>query len=75
MKNPILISARVCLRALSVSSAIWLLAFNGCSSIDGTAGDHRLTTNLVTSDTEHGQEKPKSDNRPVTLDPDYDWFY
>ena len=75
MNNSTLTSARYCLRGLSLSSAIWLLAFTGCSSIDGTAADHRVTTNLVTSDTEHGQEKTKPDNQPVTLDPDYDWFY
>lgn len=74
MKNPTLISAKYCLRALSMSSAIWLLAFAGCSSI-GTAEDHRVTTNLVTSDTEPGQEKTKPDNPPVSPDPDYEWFY
>lgn len=75
MKNPTLISAKHCLRALSLSSAIWLLAFAGCSSVGGTAEDHRVTTNLVTSDTGYGQEKPKPDNQPVSPDLDYDWFY
>ena len=75
MKNPTLISARYSLRALSVSSAIWLVAFTGCSSIDGTAGDHGVTANLLTSDTEHRQETAKPDDQPVSSDPDYEWFY
>lgn len=75
IKYRTLIPAKYCLRALSMSSAIWLPALSGCSSIDGTAGNHRVTTNLVTSDTEHGQEKPKPYTQPVGPDPDYDWFY
>ena len=75
MKGPTLISASYCLRALSMSSAIWLLAFAGCSSVGGTAEDHRVTTNLVTGDTGHGQEKTKPDNQPISPDPDYEWFY
>jgi hypothetical protein len=75
IKDRTLINAKYCLRALSVSSAIWLLALTGCSSIDGTAENHTVTTNLVTSDTEHGQEKHTPDNPPVSPDPDYNWFY
>jgi hypothetical protein len=75
IKDPTLISAKYCLRALSVSSAIWLLALTGCSSIDGTAENHGVATSLVTSDTERGQEQSKPDTQPVGPDPGYSWFY
>ena len=73
MKNPSLVSATYCGRALSISSMICLLLFTGCSSVDGTADDHRVTTNLVTSHVEQGQEEPGK--QPVSPEPSYEWFY
>ena len=73
MKNPNVVSAKYCERALSISSVICLLLFTGCASIDGTAENHRLTTNLVTKHVEPDQEQ--TDNRVVTPDPTYEWFY
>ncbi len=73
MKNPNLGSAKFCGRALSISSVIYLLLFTGCSSIDGTAENHRVTANLLTSHLEPGQEEPA--NQPVSPEPSYEWFY
>jgi hypothetical protein len=72
MENPSLVSAQ-CARALSISSVICLLLFTGCSSIDGTAENHRATANLVTSHVEPGQEEPEE--QPVSPEPSYEWFY
>jgi hypothetical protein len=52
---------------------ICLLLSTGCSSIDGTAENHRVTANLVTRHVEQGQEEPE--NQAVSPDPAYDWFY
>jgi hypothetical protein len=71
MKNPSLVNAKYCGRALSISSVICLLLFTGCSSIDGTAA--KVTANLVTSHVEPGQEEPA--NQPVSPEPSYEWFY
>jgi len=73
MKNPSLVGAKYCGRALSISSVFCLLLFTGCSSIDGTAEDHRVRANLVTSHVEQGQEEPE--NQAVSPDPAYEWFY
>ena len=75
MKNPTLISEKYRWRALSMSAAIWLPVLIGCSSVDGTAENHRVTRNLVTGHTEQVQEKPKLDDPPDSPEPDYDWFY
>jgi|HubBroStandDraft_3_1064219.scaffolds.fasta_scaffold830109_1 hypothetical protein len=73
MKNPSLVSAKYCEQALSISSVICLLLFTGCSSIDGTAENHRATANLVTSHFGPGTEEPEQ--QPVGPDPSYEWFY
>jgi hypothetical protein len=73
MKNPSLVRAKYCGRALAISSVICLLLLTGCSSIDGTAENHRTTANLVTSHVEPGQEEPET--QPVSPDPASEWFY
>ena len=73
MKKPGLIIAKYCLRGLAVSSAISLLAFSGCSSIDGGATSPGAPANLLMGHTEHAQEK--SGSQPVSTDPGYKWFY
>lgn len=73
MKNPRLVSAKYCGRAFSISSVIGLLLFAGCSSIDDTAENHRVTANLVTSHVEPGQEGPEK--QPINPEPSYEWFY
>jgi hypothetical protein len=73
MKNLSLVSAKYCGWAFSISSVIGLLLFAGCSSIDGTAENHRVTANLVTSHVEPGQEGPEK--QPVNPEPSYEWWY
>jgi len=73
MKNLSLVSAKCCGRALSISSVICLLLFAGCSSIDGTTENHRVTANLVTSHVGPGQEEPEK--QPVSPEPSYEWWY
>ena len=72
MKNPSLVSAPYCQRALSVLSVICVVLFSGCSSIDGTAGNHQATANLVTSHVEQAQEEPENQAVPELS---YEWFY
>ena len=50
-----------------------LLAFTGCSNIEGTSGNQTATTNRVAIYVEQSQEQP--DNKPVDQDPGYEWFY
>jgi hypothetical protein len=73
MKSPNLVSAKYCGQALSISSVICLLLFAGCSSIDGTAADPRVTANLVTSHVGPGPEEPEK--QPVSPEPSYEWWY
>jgi hypothetical protein len=73
MKNPRLINARYCLRALTISSAVSLLALGGCSSIGTGAANHGLTTSLLMGHIGHVEEE--SGDRPVAAEPDYEWFY
>jgi hypothetical protein len=73
MKNPRLISAKQCVSALTISSALCLLAFSGCSSIEGAADNRGVTTSLLMGHPEHGQEKPS--NQPANPEPDYEWWY
>jgi hypothetical protein len=73
MKNPSLVSAKCCGRAFSLSSVICLLLFTGCASIDGTAGNHGVTANLVARHVEPGLEE--TEKRPVSPEPSYEWFY
>jgi hypothetical protein len=73
MKNPRLINARYCLRALTISSAVSLLALGGCSSIGTGAANHGLTTSMLMGHI--GPVEEKSGDRPVAAEPDYEWFY
>jgi hypothetical protein len=73
MKKSMLGSTKYCGRTLSISSVICLLLFAGCSSIDGTAENHRVTASLVTSHVEPGQEGPEK--QPVNPEPSYEWWY
>jgi hypothetical protein len=73
MKNPRLINARYCPRALTISSAVSLLAFGGCSSIGTGAANHGLTTSLLMGHI--GPVEEESGDRPVAAEPDYEWFY
>jgi hypothetical protein len=50
-----------------------LLAFTGCSNIQGTSGNQAATTHRVATYLEQSQEQP--DNQPVDQDPGYEWFY
>jgi hypothetical protein len=73
MKNPRLINAKYDLRALTISSAVSLLAFGGCSSIDGGAANHGLTTSMVLGHI--GPVEERSGDQPIGAEPDYEWFY
>jgi len=73
MKNPAVISAKYCLRGLTVLAAIGLLAFSGCAGIDDAAQSHGVTTHLQMGGTVHGQEKLS--NQADNVEPDYEWWY
>jgi hypothetical protein len=73
MKKSMLGSTKYCGWALSISSAICLLLFAGCSSIDGTTENLRATANLVTSHVGPGQEEPEK--QAVSPEPSYEWWY
>jgi hypothetical protein len=75
MKNPTLISKKNYLRAALMLPVACLLAFTGCSNIQGTSGNQTVTTNRVATYLEQSQEQTK--NKPADQDPDpgYEWFY
>jgi hypothetical protein len=75
MKNPILINTKHYLRAALIAPVICLVAFTGCSSIEGTAKHQTATTNRVTTYMEQAQEKPADKAADQEPDPTYEWFY
>ena len=46
-------------RTMRILPIAWLVAFTGCSSIEGTAQNHRVTTNLLTY-LQEDREKPEN---------------
>lgn len=46
---------------------------DGCSSVDGAAANHGLTTNMLISQIRPVEEKPS--NPPVGSEPEYEWVY
>jgi hypothetical protein len=73
MKNPRVINAKYCLRALTILSAVSLLALGGCSSIGGGAANHGLTTSMLIGHI--GPAEERSGDQPIGAEPDYEWFY
>jgi hypothetical protein len=73
MKNPRVINAKYCLRALTILSAVSLLALGGCSSIGGGAANHGLTTSMLIGHI--GPVEERSGDQPIGAEPDYEWFY
>jgi len=73
MKNPRLINAKYCLRALTILSAVSLVALGRCSSIGGGAANHGLTTSMLMGHI--GPVEEKSGDQIVGAEPDYEWFY
>jgi len=71
--NPRSLSAKYCLRALRILSAICLVEFSECSSIESAAENQGMRTRPLMSNTEPGQDK--SSNQPVSPEPDYEWWY
>ena len=72
MKSPSFVSEKYGEQALSISSIICVLLFAGCSSIDGTAENHKVAANLVTGHVEPAQEEPENQAVPELS---YEWFY
>jgi hypothetical protein len=73
MKNPRVISKKYYRRTVLMLPVACLLAFTGCSNIQGTSGNQAATTHRVATYLEQSQEQP--DNQPVDQDPGYEWFY
>ena len=62
-----------CLQAMMIVSILSIVAFTGCSSLDGSAERQPQTKNGVAVYSEWKHEKPQ----PAYSDPDpgYKWFY
>jgi hypothetical protein len=62
-----------CLLPIIIAPVLGLLAFTGCSQIDGTVQKQPLTKNRVAVYTEWSQAQAQAtDSDP---DPAYEWFY
>jgi hypothetical protein len=66
MKKPLLLNNKYYLQAAMILPVIGILAFTGCSSIDGTVERQQATTNRVGTYLEHKQEQLQ----PADSDPD-----
>ena len=75
MKNPTLISKREYLRAGLMLPVACLLAFTGCSTVQGTGGNQTATTNRVATYLEQSQEQTNNQSVDQDPDPTYEWFY
>ena len=73
MTKAIFSNSRHYLTTALMLPVIGLLAFTGCSSIDGTAQNQMAPKNHVAAYLEQTQEK----SQPVDSNPDptYEWFY
>jgi len=75
MKNPIMIAKKNSLRVALLLPLAGLVAFAGCSSIDGTTANRTVTKNRVAAFIEQTPEKPASTTADTDEDPGYEWFY
>ena len=75
MKNLLAIAKKNSLRAALILPLAGLVAFAGCSSIDGTTANQTVTKNRVAAFMEQTPEKPVSTTADTDTDPGYEWFY
>ena len=75
MKNLMAIAKKNSLRAVLILPLAGLVAFAGCSSIDGTTANQTVTKNRVAAFMEQTPEKPASPTADTDEDPGYEWFY
>jgi len=75
MKNPIMIAKKNSLRVALLLPLAGLVAFSGCSSIDGTTANQSVTKNRVAAFMEQTPEKTASTPADTDEDPGYEWFY
>jgi hypothetical protein len=61
------------LQAMMIVPVLGVVAFAGCSNLDGTAERQPQTKNGMTVYSEWRQEK--SQQADANLDPVYEWFY
>jgi hypothetical protein len=74
MKNPIMIAKKCSLRAALILPLAALVAFAGCSSIDGTTANQPVTKR-VAAFMEQSPDKPANTPTDTYEDPGYEWFY
>jgi hypothetical protein len=75
MKNLMAMAKKNSLRAVLILPLAGLVAFGGCSSIDGTTANQAVTKNRVAAFMEQTPEKPASTTADTDEDPGYEWFY
>jgi hypothetical protein len=75
MKNPMLVAKKFSLRAALLLPLAGLVAFAGCSSIDGTTASQPVTKSRVAAYMEQSAEKPANTPADTDEDPGYEWFY
>lgn len=74
MKNLIMFAKKHSLKTALVLPVACLVAFTGCSSIEGTADSRPAMNNRVSTYMQTNQEPaPTADNSDE--DPGYEWFY
>jgi hypothetical protein len=68
-----LLNNKRCLQAMMLVPVLGILAFTGCSHLDGTVERQAQTKNGLAVYSEWEQEKQQSADS--NLDPGYEWFY
>jgi hypothetical protein len=75
MKNLITFAKKHSLQTALVLPVACLVAFTGCSSIEGTANGRPAVNHRVATYMQTNQEEPATPVDNADEDPGYEWFY
>ena len=75
MKNLIMSAKKYALETALVLPLGCLVAFTGCSSIEGTAGTRPAMNSRVSTYMQENNEPPAATVDNSDQDPGYEWFY
>ena len=75
MKNVTMLAKKYARQTVLILPMACLIAFTGCSSVEGTAGSRPALNTRVSTYVQANQEKEATPVDDVDVDPGYEWFY
>jgi hypothetical protein len=75
MKNVTMLAKKYALQTALVLPMAFLIAFTGCSSVQGTAGSRSTLKTRVSTYAQENQERQATPVDDADVDPGYEWFY